>query len=43
MSDVSRRPRPRHAIFGFFTAGQAARMQDQWLFYRADGATTSGN
>jgi hypothetical protein len=23
-----------------FTAGQSARMQDQWLFYRADGGTT---
>ena len=24
-----------------FTAGQSARMQDQWLFFRADGGTTT--
>lgn len=29
------------ACYNQFTAGQAARMQDQWLYFRADGGTTT--
>jgi hypothetical protein len=29
------------SCYNQFTAGQAARMQDQWLFFRADGGTTT--
>jgi Pregnancy-associated plasma protein-A len=29
------------SCYNQFTAGQAARMQDQWLFFRANGGTTT--
>jgi hypothetical protein len=29
------------SCYNQFTAGQAARMQDQWLFFRADGGSTA--
>ena len=31
------------SCYNQFTAGQAARAQDAWLFFRADGGTTTGN
>jgi hypothetical protein len=31
------------SCYNQFTAGQAARMQDQWLYFRADGGDTAGN
>ncbi len=31
------------SCYNQFTAGQTARMQDQWLFFRANGGTSVGN
>jgi hypothetical protein len=31
------------SCYNQFTAGQAARMQDMWLYFRADGGTALGN
>jgi hypothetical protein len=31
------------SCYNQFTAGQAARAQDQWLYYRANGGDTAGN